>query len=157
VHGKAVIRDQKPMRDSALEKCLCDGLTPKDWYLKLNQRVFFWVSQERLNRLLSARAYRSQQHCILTVDTAEMVRRHANHITLAHINSGSTIYTPQPRGKDTFRSIAEYPFDYWRRKRSAKDAVVELVVEYAVPDVADVVLRVEERRGENIIERLYSR
>jgi hypothetical protein len=40
-YGSAVIRDQKPMRDSALLKCLDKGLTPADWYRTLNRRVFF--------------------------------------------------------------------------------------------------------------------
>ena len=38
----AVIRDQKPMSDASLRKCLSDGLTPTDWYCILNRHVFFW-------------------------------------------------------------------------------------------------------------------
>src|SRR5438128_1919702 len=30
-HGAAVIRDQKPMRETALTTCL-DGCTPRQWY-----------------------------------------------------------------------------------------------------------------------------
>jgi hypothetical protein len=36
-----VIRDQIPMSDGALKKCLLDGLTPADWYRLLNGKVFF--------------------------------------------------------------------------------------------------------------------
>lgn len=156
-HGSAVIRDQKPMRDSALRKCLDNGITPKEWYKTLNRRAFFWVSEDRLNRLLGARAYRSKQHCILTVDTAELVRRHCDRITLCPINSGSTIYVPQPRGANTFRSIADYPFDAWRSKRGVQNAVVELVVDYSVPDLAEFVLRVEERSGHALVRRIFDR
>jgi hypothetical protein len=153
-HGKAVIRDQKPMRDSALLKCLNDGITPTDWYQTLNRRVFFWVSKERLNRLLSARAYRKKAHCILTVDTVQLLRRHADRARLCHINSGSTIYTPQPRGTNTFRTIDDYPFDKWKQKRGVKDAVVELVIDFAVPDISDFVIQVEERRAANLVKRI---
>ena len=37
-HGSAVIRDQKPMTDADLRKCLRDGLTPADWYEILNEK-----------------------------------------------------------------------------------------------------------------------
>ena len=48
----AVLRDQKPMRDSALEKCLEDGLQPSDWYRTLNSKSFFWLSRKRVWNLL---------------------------------------------------------------------------------------------------------
>jgi hypothetical protein len=153
-HGKAVIRDQKPMRDSALLKCLDKGITPTNWYQTLNRNVFFWVSNERLSRLLGARAYNKKSHCVITIDTAALLAQHANRVKLCHINSGSTIYTPQPRGADTFRTIDDYPFDKWKQKRGVKDAVVELVIDYSVPDIARFVLRVDERRGTNLVKRI---
>jgi len=60
--GIAVIRDQKPMSDRGLLKCLLDGLTPSQWYKNLNGKVFFWVSEERLNRLLAARVGQESRH-----------------------------------------------------------------------------------------------
>ena len=156
-HGAAVIRDQIPMSESALEKCLEPGITPSQWYTTLNRRVFFWLSADRLNRLLGARAYRSKQHCVLTLDTAEMLRRHAQHVTLSPINSGSTIFKPQPRGAATFRSIADYPFEERRRGRHISNAVVELVADYSIPDVKDFVIRVEERNGPTVVDILYER
>jgi hypothetical protein len=54
----AIVRDQKPMTASALEKCLTDGTTPAEWFKTLNSRVFFWLSKEKLRGLLGARAYR---------------------------------------------------------------------------------------------------
>src|SRR5262245_21478541 len=50
----AMIRDQKPMTHSALEKCLNDGMTPEEWFETLNERVFFWVSKRRPQDLLGA-------------------------------------------------------------------------------------------------------
>src|ERR1700690_2977008 len=68
-HGRAVIRDQKPMSDRSVRKALIGGLEPADWYRELNSRVFFWLSEERLNTLMNARAYRDQRHTVLVVDT----------------------------------------------------------------------------------------
>lgn len=139
----AIIRDQKPMSDTALLKCLQDGLTPQQWYETLNSKTFFWTSRQRLRRLLAARAYRNQPQTVLTLRTSSLVEAHRERILLSPINSGSTIFDPQPRGHDTFLPIQDYPFDVWREKRKSKHkAVVELVVSGGVPDVIDHVLAV---------------
>src|SRR6185437_4250660 len=83
-----VIRDNKPMSDGALRKCLQDGLTPEDWYRILNARTFFWLSQARLRRLLGAKAYRDKPQSILTLDTRSLVKSHIGSIELSAINSG---------------------------------------------------------------------
>ena len=68
-HGRAAIRDQKPMSDAALRRCLQDGMTPEEWYRLLNGRVFFWPTRSRLLGLLGARPYRSMDHDVLELDT----------------------------------------------------------------------------------------
>jgi hypothetical protein len=143
-HGVALVRDNKPMQEKSLEKCL-RGRTPCEWYELLNWRVFFWVEWKRLLKLLGAKAYRDRPHLVLEVDTAELLERHADRVTLSPINSGATFALgPTPRGPDTFRRIVDHPED---------KPVVELAVDYAVPDVADLVLSVScwhgaERLGE---------
>lgn len=155
-HGEAVIRDQKPLRESALIKCLID-MTPSQWYRILNGRVFFWTSEWRLERLLAARAYRDRVHDVIAVDTRTLVARHEENITLSPYNSGSTIFNPVPRGSATFSRIADYPFEEWRSKRSRRDAVVELAVEYSVADIGDLALRVERRIGATVEETVWQR
>jgi hypothetical protein len=134
---KATIRDQKPMTESALKKCLPEGLEPAEWFELLNARVFFWLSRDRLRGLLKARAYRNHPQLVLTVDTASLVNAHLELIELSPLNSGATIYNPQPRGLDTFRSIADYPYDERRKTRSIEKSIVELVVRGGVPDIRD--------------------
>jgi hypothetical protein len=45
--GRAVIRDNRPLRLDVLGRCL-DG-TVADWCRLLNARVFFWASERRLH------------------------------------------------------------------------------------------------------------
>ncbi|CRM32860.1 DUF7002 family protein [Pseudomonas sp. NPDC090964] len=52
-----VLRDQKPMPEKRLLQALTDGTTPQQWYELINEKVFFWVEEERLHRLLGARDY----------------------------------------------------------------------------------------------------
>lgn len=155
-YGTAVIRDQKPMRESALLKCLT-GMTPEQWYEMLNGRVFFWVTEDRVRKLLNARAYRDREHTVITVETAPLVAKYADRMFLSPINSGSTIYNPQQRGRGTFRPFADYPFEERRKLRGLKNAVAEAAVHYAVPDLREFTLRVEHRKGHRTFRVLYSR
>jgi hypothetical protein len=146
-HGTAVVRDQKPMNDAGLLRSLEGGLVPTDWYQLLNARVFFWVSHEKLEKLLQARAYRDKRQTVLTVDTAKLLARHEARVLLSPINSGATKPFPAQRGPDTFLPMARYPFSDWDRRRKRRHPVAELTVTHSVPDVRDFVLRVEEYVG----------
>jgi hypothetical protein len=133
----AVVRDQKPMTASALEKCLTDGVTPEQWFETLNARVFFWLSRKRLRKLLNARAYRERPQTVLTLDTASLVDANRDRIRLSPINSGATIYRPMPRGPDTFRTVSDFQFDERRKTRTLDNAVVEVTVLGEVSNITD--------------------
>ena len=146
-HGSAFIRDNKPMQEKSLEKCLV-AMTPREWYEHLNRRVFFWVEWKRLLKLLGARAYRDRPHLVLEVDAAALLERHAEQVSLSSINSGATFALgPAPRGPDTFRRIADHP--------NGKP-IVELSVDYAVPDIAEFTLRVRRWWGTKELEEVWS-
>jgi len=153
-HGVAIIRDQRPMREAALRRCLI-CMTPEQWYRTLNRHIFFWVTSERLNRLLTARAYRGRVHTVICLDTARVFDVDADNIRLSPINSGSTIYNPQPRGVNTFLRLRDYPFDIRRRARGVANAVAELAIRYRLPNIAECTLRVDHRRDGRVIETLY--
>lgn len=146
-----VLRDQKPMSDTRLEDALRDGLTPQNWYEILNRKTFFWVSEERLLTLLNARAYRNEEHDVLTLRSEPIIRAYHDRISLCHMNSGNTFPMPHKRGRDTFLPIADYPVD--ARGRPHKP-VVELVVEYGVPNIADYVVSVRRMRGNQVLSTL---
>ncbi len=149
--GRAVIRDQKPMDDAGLRRCLQDGLTPADWYQLLNVRVFFWLTRARLHRLLDARPYRGAEHDVLELDTAALVEAYRDRVTLSPINSGATKPFACVRGRDTFLSIRDYPYADWRARRPAGERAVELGVIGGVPDVRRFVRRVTTMRGSQTI------
>lgn len=140
--GSAVVRDQKPLREAPLAACLKDNLTPCEWYKILNARTFFWLSRERLWRLLEAKAYRAHAQTVLTINTATLVEAHRDKIFLSPINSGSTIMSAQPRGYQTFMSVSDYPYAERRKSRSKADAVVELIVLGGVLDISEHVIAV---------------
>ena len=152
VHGRVVIRDQKPMSEKALLKCLV-ATTPREWYALLNSRVFFWVNEHRVSTLLGARAYKNQEHDVLTIDAHALLERYATRVTLSPINSGSTVYNPQPRGVDLFQPLATFPFE--ARRKYGKNAVAELTIDYSAPDLQEFVIKVERRRGREVHRVLY--
>ena len=103
-YGTVVLRDQKPMSDAALLRCLTHGMAPADWYQCLNRKVFFWVNEKRLNGML--RAYSGREHLVLIVDANKLLNRPSLSVTLSPINSGNTRRKPGPRGRDTFCRLA---------------------------------------------------
>ena len=145
--GTAVVRDQGPMTDAGLHRCLTGGMVPADWYRLLNGMTFFWLSGKRLQRLLGAVPYRDQWHDVLELDTAALVAACRVGIRLSAIISGATRTFPVPRGPGTFLPIKDYPYAYWRQRRPRWDRVVELTVADGVPDVARFVRRVTAMRA----------
>jgi hypothetical protein len=146
-----LLRDQSPMSEKALMDCL-DGMTPREWYRSLNAKVFFWPSMQRLQRLLTAKAGRDVAQLVLTADTRSLVTTHRDRILLSGMNTGSTIRRALPRGPKTFLPIAEFPYEQRRRTRSPSDALVELVIENAVPDIMEHLVEVDEIGPERRVE-----
>ena len=138
VHGRAILRDNKPLIESKLNNCLKDGLTPKDWYAILNDRVFFWPTWQRVETLLKAAAYRSSRHLVIEVPTDQLIEGYSDRIELSPMNSGATVPFAHPRGLNTFTALDEYDFDEWRRKRGPGKAVVEVAVLDAVEGLTEV-------------------
>ena len=156
-HGTATLRDQKPLSQKKLERCLTDCDAPT-WYQVLNERVFFWLTRERLKTLMSAKEYAGKPHVVIFLDTSSLLSQYERTIELAHMNTGNTLPFAHPRGKSTFRSLESYPYED-RKRLSDYSAVVELTVLNGVPDLKKHVLKAEHAsvvNGEySSIETLY--
>ncbi|MDP7724193.1 hypothetical protein [Mycobacterium sp. TY814] len=139
------VRDQLPLK--FLDACLKEGVSRQAFLDALNGRVYFWVAEERLERLLNARAYRGRRHLILSIDTRELLAAYAPQVDLAPYNTGSAHVPNAPkRGPDVFTPLADYPFEFWRQERGrGGEPVVELTVRYAVPDILKFTQRAELR------------
>ncbi len=143
-HGSAWIRDNKPINETVLRRTLV-GMSEPDWYRTLNSRVFFWLSEKRLDRLRYAPIYRDRLHDILTLDTALLLQRHGAQVELAHLNSGAVHPSANyPRGAETFKSIDQYS---WKERLTIapSEPIVELTVLNSVPDAHEIVLDVSIR------------
>jgi len=156
IHGTARIRDQGPLHEERLRSCLTD-MTPTQWYRLLNDRVFFWLTEERLIELLCAKAYRDREHDVLVVDTAALLASRGDAVLLSPINSGATIYNAPKRGSQTFLPLESYPFSERRKAAGRARAIAELAVSRGIADVEDVTLQVARRKGKTITETLFQR
>ncbi|WP_267084308.1 DUF7002 family protein [Xanthomonas sacchari] len=138
-----VLRDQRPMPPNRLAQALPAHLTTEQWYRLINSKVFFWVSEERLGRLLNA--YGADEHDVLRVNTASLLSVHYDRTWLCHMNSGNTLPIPHWRDESIFKRIPDYPV-----KGAGKPLkeVVELVVDYSVPDIAKHVVDVTRVKGD---------
>jgi hypothetical protein len=141
VYGTAVIRDNKPINETVLRRTL-RGMTEPAWYRTVNGRVFFWLSERRLDRLRATAMYRDRAHDLLVLSTERLLARYADVVELSPYNSGAVhAGSSVPRGDGTFARITDYPW-VERLSTSRREPVAELTVPYAVPDVADYVLEV---------------
>ena len=136
-HGEVLIRDQKPMSDATLAPVLID-MTPAEWYALLNERVFFWVNETRLKGLLAA--YRHRENLVLVLDTAKVMARHAAQVTLSPINSGYSRRWAVRRGRETFRSLADYRIVERVDGRAVRRPVAECAVSGGVTNAMEVLI-----------------
>ncbi|GHJ54598.1 hypothetical protein Nm8I071_39050 [Nonomuraea sp. TT08I-71] len=138
----AVIRDQKPMKFVAEKIDPDSSLT--EYLAAINSRVFFWASEERLERLRRAKEYRSEDQVVLHVDTRALVERHGPRIELCRLNSGAVTQKNHPvRGHRSWLPIADYPYAEYRRRYGRDSALVEVTVLDAVPDILDLTDKIE--------------
>jgi len=147
----AVVRDQKPMSDSGLIRCLPNHLSPCDWYELLNSKVFFWLNEVRLHKLTGAKAYRDLEHDVLEIDTQSLIETHLSYICFCPINSGCTKPDPHKRDETVFSRIVDYDYAHWRKRRGKQERVVELAVDHSVSDIRDHVKRVVVKKGDAVL------
>lgn len=144
VHGIAWIRDNKPINETVLRRTLV-GMSEPEWYRTLNERVFFWLTERRLDKLRNSPSYRDRDHDIIVLSTEALLERYADQVELAHLNSGAVHPSADyPRGVGTFRRIADYPWAE-RCRVNPGEPIVELTVPYAVDDVESLVVEVTTR------------
>ena len=143
--GTAAIRDNKPIRDALLDRCLV-GMSKEDWYELLNSRVFFWLTHRQLNKFLCARAYRSETQTVITISTERLIERQREDIRLSPINSGAIHPgSLSKRGRGTFSSIERYDIDLYS-KRPRYQRIRELAVLHSVPNIAELTIDVADVR-----------
>jgi hypothetical protein len=152
----AVVRDQLPMTDAGLLRCLPKHISPSDWYKMLNQKTFFWLTTDRLRRLLNAGTYRNKAHDVLEVTTQGILDNYFDKIWFCPMNSGNTKPVPHPRDDKTFLRIPDYPYSDWKPKRARGDRVVEFAVDCGIPDIAKFVTRVVEMQGNKVKRIIYA-
>jgi hypothetical protein len=156
VHGAAHIRDQVPLSLKRLESALTD-MTVGGWLKLLNSLCFFWPTVERVERLLRALHYADRCHDVLVVDTAALVARHSGEMRLAAINTGATRPFARPRGSETFLQLEDFPLSNRLSRVGRAGAVAEVAVEDAVPEIGDMLLRVERWAGATKKTLLWTR
>lgn len=106
-HGLAVLRDQRPLNETALARQLTDGWTTADWRAQLNRLAFLFPT--RTAALRFAHVYRDQDNDLLTFATRELLQQAAEDVRVCALNSGApTARAPTRRGPETFRSLAAF-------------------------------------------------
>lgn len=148
-YGVLVIRDQFPMLDWPKQGIYLDELlyVPReDWLKFLNSKVFFWVSRYELIKMLCAYKYSGKSQWIITVNTRTLLQQYVDKAYVSDQNSGS-LYSGRKRGPSTFVPLAKSPI---------KSNIIELAIDYGIPNISDFVISVHEWIGKKVNdERVY--
>lgn len=110
---KIFLRDQRPISEKALAKCLTDNWKVEDFLFHLNNRVFMWPTIGRLERHFNR--YKDEGPVIFRFSTEQMIEANP-HVKFCRLNSGATRPNSYlggiapPRGKDTFLSAEDFNF-----------------------------------------------
>jgi hypothetical protein len=105
------IRDQQPISEKALKKCLTHDWECADYFEFLNNRVFMWPTLDRLSRHYNR--YVSENPTILRFETNSLFEVNQN-VKFSRLNSGATRANsylggkPPERGNETFILAVDY-------------------------------------------------
>jgi len=105
------IRDQQPISEKSLKKCLTHNWECADFYESLNSRVFMWPTLDRLWRHFNR--YVSENPIILRFETNSLLQINQN-VKFCRLNSGATRANsylggkPPERGMETFQLAVNY-------------------------------------------------
>lgn len=127
--GPVWLNDQSPLTASVLRRCTFPvGMTSENYINYLNQHVFFWPSEERLQRFVHAIRARHRSRVIVEVETRSFIQQYQHSMLFSPQNSGAP-YGGNPTAREKFYSVDEFDFEYWAKKRrSRKKAIVEVVL-----------------------------
>lgn len=110
---EVLLRDQRPISEIALAKCLTDNWTVADFLFFLNERVFMWPNLNRLKRHYNR--YKNENPVIFRFATKEMIEANP-HVKFARLNTGATRANSYlggrapERGLQTFLKAENYIF-----------------------------------------------
>ena len=105
------LRDQQPISQVALSKCLTDNWQVADFIEHLNNRVFMWPTKNRLERHFNR--YINEHPVIFKFNTHEILDLNS-HVKFCRLNSGATRANSYldgiapMRGANTFLTAANY-------------------------------------------------
>lgn len=106
IKGESIqIRDQRPLSEKALSKCLDPDSKPADYYELLNNRVFLWPTIQRLQR--HYQRYKDEKPVLFRFSTHQILSLNPR-VEFSRLNSGATRANsylggvPPRRGRGTF-------------------------------------------------------
>ncbi len=107
------LRDQRPISELVLSKCLTNNWKVPDFLYYLNNRVFMWPTQNRLIRHFNR--YENENPIIFRFSSLELIEINKQP-KFCRLNSGATRANSYlggkapERGRDSFLLANDYPF-----------------------------------------------
>jgi len=109
------IRDQDPLSETVLIKCLEDGWTFSDFVYHLNSKVFFWPTEKDLLKHFARYQKTNEKLIIFKIETEALFALNKQAPKFCRLNSGAPRASSghkgkgAPRGSRTFLTAKDYP------------------------------------------------
>ena len=129
LHG-ITLRDQGQALPARMKSCLVN-ISIAEWFTLLNSKVFFFLAEDKAQRFLET--YAAFDNLMITVNTrALFAAGYAASATVCRLNSGSFLYNPRPRGRNSFIPLGSFEY------RNKRDTPAELTLDCAIPDLLSI-------------------
>jgi hypothetical protein len=125
--GETVLNDQFPLPAKALLRCL-NGISPQDWYAEMNERIFFFLNEDKARSFGSVRADKLPARTLLCLNSKNLIAGLEDDFELCAFNSGNAMRRAVRRDRNSFQTIDKYPLIERARKYGWHHAVSELSI-----------------------------
>jgi hypothetical protein len=128
------LRDQRPISEKNLAKCLTDNWKVPDFIEFLNDRVFMWPSISRLSSHYNR--YEREKPVILRFSTEKLINAN-KHVKFCRLNSGATRSNsylrgaPPARGPQSFLPADQFNFPIGQVAEVTFERICKIVGEFA--------------------------
>jgi hypothetical protein len=126
-----ILRDQLPMPEKALQRCLV-GITPQQWYELLNSFVFFWFDLTRAEAIKE----KYKDSILLKFDVKKLLHYYGDKAFFTPINTGCTGRANASRSRETF-----VPYLQWVEHRWASEEAARGVFRKRAPQPVELVIK----------------
>lgn len=144
--GPAALRDQAPLRKDP--DPVADGISAAEWWILLNSRSYFFVSDLDLEKLLESNLEHGRVQEVISFETRRLLGPLTDHIQVSTVAAGVfPRASGTSRGRSNFIPLAEFT--------GVETKIKEITVTTTIPVTDSAVVSVVRREHDEPSRRIW--